>query len=802
MTYVLRSLFKTPGFTAIAILTLALGIGVNTAMFSVINTLLLSPAPYSHADRLVRIFRTSPQSQTWPHSMPDLDDLRRDAHSFESITAFQWWQFSLSAPGQPAKLLNGVLVTADFFTVLGVQPALGRAFTAEEQQPGRDEVIVLTDALWRSEYSADPAIVGRTIRVDGVNRTVIGVMPANFAYPLFWGKLGAIRPLVIAAQWQHERGNHWVNALGCLRPGVTLAQAGVEADTIAARLTKQYPDTNAGTGLRLLRIQDSALSSTGRNVSWLVLALSGFVLLIACANLANLQLARCSARMRDFAVRAALGASRGRLMRQLLVENVVLGLAGGSAGILIAVWLNDLLSRKADVDGLGFSLAWPVLVFAFLVSVLAGLLAGLIPAWLAARTDLNAALKSQARGSTGDRSRHRIRQSLIVAEIAFALILLAGAGFFIRGLQRFTHRDPGWQTSGLITGVLTLPSTLPTDHYTNDDVRRAFYDHLLERLQALPGVEHASLSSALPIFDYNSSRNFAIEGRPDAAPGHEPLTEYITASPDYFVTIGLPLIEGRAFTTEDRATTRPVVLINESLARTYWPHESAIGKRIGGTDPKDRGWMEVVGVVRDAGFVASFSTPDTRLQMYRPLTQEPWGYLSIALRSANPEALSEPMRRAVAALDPDLPIAHLRTIREAVDQGQHNFQTANLLLSGFAILGLLLAALGLYGVVSTLVVQRTSEFGIRFALGAQAGDVFRLVIGSSAWLAALGCAIGVAGSAGLLVLLSRLIPGLPGADPWLVVATVSLLLLVAFLACWLPARRASKIDPLVALRTE
>jgi predicted permease len=552
MKVVLRSLAKSPGFTAIALATLALGIGVNTAMFSVINTLMLSPAPYAHADRLVRIYRTSPQSQTWPHSMPDLDDLRRDDHSFESITAFQWWQFSLAQPGQPAQLLDGILATADLFSVLGVQPALGRAFTAAEEQPGRDEVVVLTDALWRSEFAAAPGIIGRTIRVDGVNRTVIGVMPANFAYPLFWGKLGAIRPLVIAAPWQHQRGNHWVNALAVLRPGVTLRQARAESDTIAARLVRQYPDTNAGTGLRVLPIQDSTMDSAGRSVSWLVLALSGFVLLIACANLANLQLARCSARMRDFAVRAALGASRGRLMRHLLVENVVLGIAGGAFGILLAVWLNDLVSRKADLDGFNFPLAWPVLLFALVVSIVAGLLAGLIPAWIAGRADLNTALKSQSRGSTGDRSRHRVRQALIVAEIAFALILLAGAGFFVRGLQRFAQRDPGWHTGGLITGVLTLPDTLPTDHYANDDYRRTFYSRLLERLQALPGVEHASLSSALPIFDYNSSRNFAVEGRADPPPGQEPLTELIAASPDYFATLGLPLLEGRAFTAADR----------------------------------------------------------------------------------------------------------------------------------------------------------------------------------------------------------------------------------------------------------
>jgi predicted permease len=801
----LRSLAKSPGFTAVALLTLALGIGVNTAMFSIVNAFLLRPAPYLNADRLVRVFRTSPQSKTWPHSTPDLDDVRAQNHVLDSLAAFQWWTFSLSAPGQPAERLRGIVVSAEFFGALGVQPALGRIFTAEEQQLGRDQVIVLTDALWRGRFAADPEIIGRTIRVDGANLTVIGVMPPSFAYPLLWGRLDAIRPLVFAADWQRDRATHWLSAIACLKPGVPLAQAQAEMDAIGARLVKQYPDTNAGTSLRVVPLQESTMDETGRRVSWLTLGLAAFVLLIACVNMANLQLARSAARVRDFAVRSALGASRFQIMRQLLAENILLAIVGGGIGVLLAVWFNDMLASRIDIAGeLGvpIPLDGRVLGFALVASFLAGLVSGIVPAWLASRADVNTALKSQSRGSTGDRSRHRLRHGLIVAEIAFALVLLAGAGFFIRGLQRFAARDPGWQTAGILSGTITLPNTLPNDRYVKAETRREFYDRLVERLTTLPGVEHASLSSALPIYAYNSSRNFSVEGRADPLPGQEPLADQVMVTRDFFNTIGLQLVAGRMFPETVRAGSPRVAIINETMARQFWPGESAVGKRVGGTNAKERDWTEIIGVVRDVGFVGNFGLPDTRFQMYRPLVQEPWGYLSVTLRSKNPESLAEPLRRAVAEIDPDLPVADLRTIRQAVDNAQRNFQIVNQLLTGFALLGLVLAAIGLYGVISNLVVQRTPEFGVRLALGAQPSDVLRLVLGKSAVLAALGSVIGLAGASALVFFLGRVVPGLPGGDPLVLAAVVGLLFVVSLAACWLPAWRATKVDPLTALRAE
>ncbi len=806
MRHALRSLAKSPGFTAIALLTLALGLGVNTAMFGFIKAFLLNPAPYPQADRLVRVFRTAPQSKTWPHSEPDLRDLRAGSRSFASLAAFQWWTFSIAAPGQPAERLRGVLASPEFFATLGLQPSLGRAFTAEETQPGRDQVVVLTDSCWRARFNADPAVIGRTLRIDGANLTVIGVMPAAFAYPLFWGKLEALRPLVISADWQHERGTHWLGAIGRLAPGVTLAQAQAEVDTLAAGLARDHADTNAGTGLSLVPLHESAMIDTGRNVTWMTFGLAGFVLLIACANLANLQLARSAARAREFAIRAALGASRTTLMRQLLTESLVLAGAGGTIGLLVAVWLNDLLGRSLDLGGSGggtsIPLDWTVLGFAFLASLAAGLATGLVPAWLAARADVNTALKAQSRGATGDRSRHRFRHAVIAAGIAFALVLLTGATFFIRGLQRFAARDPGWQTSGLLTGTITLPNNVPGDRYYPVETRRHFHARLLERLATLPGVEHASLSSALPLWAYNSSRNLAIEGRADPPVGQEPLADHVYVTSDFFATLGLQLVEGRLFPADLRADSPRVAVINESMARQFWPNASALGRRFGNPDPKEREWVEVIGVVRDAGFVSNFSVPDTRLQVYRPLVQEPWGYLQIALRARNPEALAEPLRRAVADLDPDLPVADLRTVREAIDQAQHNFYIANQLLGGFAALGLILAAVGLYGVISNLVVQRTSEFGVRLALGASPAQIRRLVLDQGLRLAGVGAALGLLGSFALTRVLAAALPGLPGQDALTLATNLALLFAIALLACWLPARRATRVDPITALRAE
>jgi len=460
--YAIRMLLKNPGFTAVAVLTLALGIGANTAMFSVLNVLLLRALPYPNSERLVRVFRTSPQSQTWPHSVANFFDHREQNSVFERMAAFSWWSFNLAEPGAPAERLRGIVATTDFFPTLGVAVALGRTFTAEEDQSGRNNVVVLSHSFWMRRFAGDTNIIGRTLRLDGESVTVIGVMPASFEHPLLWGILDACRPAAFTPEQRQNRGNNWLNALARLKPGVPLGQAQAEMSAIARRLAQAYPDNNAQDNVRLVPLRKSGLGDTDRHLTWLTMGLAGFVLLIACANLANLQLVRTASRARELAVRAALGAGRARLMRQLLTESLVVSLLGGALGLLLAFGGDAFIGRRmliANEPGLNLAPDAAVLIFALLCSVLTGIVFGTVPAWIASRSDVNNALKESSRGTTSSRSQHRLRHTLIIGEVALALVLLTGAGLFVRGLQRFTHRDPGWRVGGLLTGWLSLPGT-------------------------------------------------------------------------------------------------------------------------------------------------------------------------------------------------------------------------------------------------------------------------------------------------------------------------------------------------------
>ena len=797
-----RSLLKTPGFTLVALLTLALGIGVNTAMFTVVNTLLFQPAPYPESAQLVRVYRTNTQGEGWPHSLPDLRDLGTQGRTFASVTPYQWWSFSLAEAGQPAELLNGVVAGANLFQTLGLQPALGRGFTPEEQQAGRDTVVVLSDACWRRKFGADPGIIGRALRIGGESVTVIGVMPARADYPMFWGSIDIWRPLPLAQDWREKRDVPWLQAIARLNPGVTRAEAQAEAAGIAGRLALQFPATNAGKGVRLVPLVGSEVNDVHRRLVWLTLGLAGFVLLIACANLGNLQLARSAGRARDFAIRAALGASRPQLMRKLLLENLVLALAGGVLGLLAAQFGTSILAPHL-FDGKTatavFQLDWHVLGFALLTALLAGLFSGGIPAWLSSRTDLNRALRQQSRGATADRSSQRGRQLLIISQIAFCVVLLAGSAFFVRGLQRYLARSPGWQVDGLIKGTMTLTE----NHYPTEASRHVFHQRLLERVARLPGVDGVALAVSLPLRDYTTPLAFLPEGRETPPPGQEPFAYHNIVSADYFSLLGIPLLEGHAFSPADVPANAPhQVIINESIARKYWPDRSAVGQRVIGFDGATRLTWEVIGVVKDVALAGNVGAPATQFQIYHNMAQNPWGYFTVVARSHSPEALAEPLRRAVAEIDPDLPVVELRTAAQAVAGGQHDLRVANNLLAAFAALGLGLAALGLYGVISGLVAQRTQEFGIRLALGAQPHNVLQIVLGNGARLAGLGTVLGLALAAILLPTLAAAFPGLPALDVPTLAAAVGLLFLVTLFACWLPARRAIKVDPLVALRSE
>lgn len=785
----LRMLVKKPGFTLIAVFTMALGIGANTSMFTAVQATLLRELPYPDAVSLVRVYRTSPQSRSWPHSPANFLDQQAQNNVFERMAALNPRPFTLAEPGQPAERVRGLQASIELFPLLGIQPMLGRTFTVDEDRPGRDNVVILSHGFWLRRFAGDPNILGRLLRLDGEPVMVIGVMSAWFHDRRVGGAVDVWRPLVFTDTQRQKRDDNWLLSIARLKPGVSLTQAQAEMDSLATKLGQAYPESNSEVGLRLVPLAESG-NENGRRVIWLTMSLAGFVLLIACANLSNLQLARMTMRAREFAIRSALGARRGRLLRQLLTESLLLAVLGGLLGLLLAKWGNELLSRQIfndDEIGMALRLNLKVLGFAFAASTLAGLVFGLVPAWLASRTDVNSVLKQGSRGTTGDRSQHRLRHALVVAEVALALVLLAGAGLVVRGLQRFTVRDPGWQADGLTLGYLSLPDS----KYGSSDSRRAFAERLQEKLSALPGSERVALAFSLPVEDFSVTESFAIAGQPEPPRGHEPLRFINRVTPGYFDTLGMKLVTGRDFTAADTSNRPPITIINETMARTFWPGESPIGKRIGNE--------EIVGVVSDVRFPANLDEPDTRFQTYRPFAQEPQHGLAIALRG---NITAETLRQVVAEMDSDQSINELGSARAAIARRLDNYAVLGWLLSSFAVLGLLLAALGLYGVIAGFVSQRINEIGVRMALGAQPRDVLWLVVGKGLRLTLFGVGLGFIGAFVLARLLVAIAPGLESNDPLAIVFAAGLLTAVAALACWIPARRAARVDPMIALRHE
>jgi putative ABC transport system permease protein len=801
MKHALRQLAKSPGFTAVALLTLALGIGVNTSMFSVLYALLFH-TPYTDDSRLVRVYRTAPQSQRWPHSVANYLDHRTQSNSFERVAAISWTTFNLAEAGQPAERIRGQNVSADYFPLLGVEPEIGRTFTAEEDAPGKNGVIVLSHRTWMQRFGGERSAIGRQLRINAEPVTIIGVMPERFDVSHLWGPVEAWRPIAFSDRSRQSRDNNYLAEIARLKPGVTLEQAQAEMTALAARLAAAYPATNAQSSLRLVPLGRSGQDASGEQITWLIGALAGFVLLIACANLANLQFARHAARAREQAIRAALGASRWRLIRCVLTESVLLSLAGGALGLLVALWCNDILRSRfaaSGMPGLAIFVDWRALAFTFSAALVTGIAFGALPAWFSSRPDLQDALKAGARGSTASRSQHRLRHALIVGEVALALTLLAGAGFFLRGLDRFLQRDPGWRIDGLVTGYVGLRGK----NYTTDDQRRLFTDRLLEKMAALPGVESVAVGSSLPTWGFTSSNNFVVEGQPQPAAGRAPLSSIAAVSPDYFSTIGLRLMRGRLFDVTDLPDKPAPVIINETLARTLFPGEDPIGRRVGDSGPYMANPRVIVGIVSDAGAAGNFGNADSTFQMYRPLAQTPLNSLALAVRSSQaPEIIARDLRRVVTEIDADQPVYEVGPVRAEVARELAGMRLAGYSLAFFALLGVLLAAVGIYGVISGFVVQRTTEIGIRLALGAQLRDILTLVLGTGLRLALLGIVLGLGGAYGVARLLRSIAPGLPPADLGTSAAITIGLLAIATFACWLPARRATRVDPMTALRSE
>lgn len=803
LRHAVRTLTKTPGFAIVALLTLALGIGVNTSMFTVVNTLLLQQLPFTDSEQLVRVYRTAPQSQSWPHSARNFLDLQAQTRAFSAMAAYRYGSTNYAAPGQPAERLRSLQVTAGFFPLLGADAALGRTFAAEENRFGGPAAVVLSHECWETRFAGDASVIGRSIRIDGAPATIVGVLPAGFVPRLLWGPIDVFRPLAFSSEQEQNRGNNFLTAIGRLAPGASLAQAQAEMSGLAARLAADHPDTNANNGIRLVPLARSTGNEVSRHASLLVLGLAGFVLLIACANLANLQISRTAGRAREHAIRLALGASRGRVMRGLLAESLLLGLAGGALGLLLAVWCNDLLGRHLSMPGvpqLELPLDLRVFGFALVIACLAAFGSGLAPAWFAARSGVNDTLKLGSRGVVGGRAHHRLRHALIIGEVALALALLAGAGIFIRGLQRFNASDPGWRPDDLLTAAINLPA----NKYPDEPSRRAFFNRLDEALATSPLIEQAAVASSLPVTHYGSSTGYpGIDGRAAFKPGTEPLANLVFVNPGFFETLGIRLVQGRLFNADDRADHPEVIIINETMARALFPGENPIGRRIGDPDPDAPAWYEIVGVVANVSAPAELTPPDTLFQTYLPLAQQSFSFAELAVRGRVPaDQLTSELRRIVAAIDPDQPIYNPITARADIARTLSNLTVISRLLGGFALLGLALAALGIYGVLASFVVQRTQEIGVRLALGAQWRDILQLVLGRGLRLAFFGTALGLLGAFAIARLLGSLMPALGAPEPLTLVAVVGSLLAVAAFACWLPARRAARVDPMEALRSE
>ncbi len=801
MRYAFRQLIKNPRFAAVAMLTLALGIGVNTTTFSLVYALLYRLPPYPDPQRLVDVYATDGRDIRLSQSPANIHDELAAFTVFEHATPFNFVTSNLARSGEPAYRVSGLQVGGDFFAITEVAPLLGRTLTPADDRPGHNGVVVVSEQFWREKMGANPAAVGTVLRLDAKPVTVVGVMPASFQDMLAWGPVETWQPLGYDS-WA-DRTNTWLDIIARVKPDVSTAQVKAQLDTVAARLAHDFPDTNAGHGLNAVGYIENR-SMGMKAMTWVIMGLMLSVLLIACVNLANLQLARTGTRVREFAVRIALGASSGQLIGQLLAESVLLSVAGGAFGLLVAAWGNRLIGSRlqinADTPGFDLPLAYPVLGFTFAASVITGILFGLMPALIAARTNVSTALKQGGRGSSGDRAKHRMRQALVVAELALALALLAGAGFFIRGVQRLNGRQTGWPTARLVTGQFVLP----WNSYTNDDQMRSAVARMETELAAIPGADHAAISIGLPIFGFSGRFGFLVDGQPPPPKGQEPRLFSERVTPDFFSTTGIPLIAGRGFTAQDRDHATQVVIINRAMAQQLWPHGDALGHRIGIlADPKKPDWREIVGIVGDVTFVRNWNSEAPPLQTYHPLAQDPDHYLTFTLHAAGAAAsIAEDARRAITRVDPDVAVFGLMTVDELIARSGSDMVLVEQLLSIAALLGLFLALVGIYGVVAHLAVQRTHEIGIRMAIGAQRSSILWLILRNGAVLAAVGTSLGVLLAFGLVRVLSLAMPRIHGQDPVLVAVLAVLLAGATLLACWLPARRATRIDPLVALREE
>ena len=799
--YTMRSLTAQPLFYTVVILTLALGVGANAAIFTVVNAVLLRPLPYPDPDRLMMVWTYNPRQgfDKDVATYPNFEDWRRGSQSFERMSAYFGASVTLTGSGDPVQI-RGARVTHEFFDTMQVRPALGRALVPENGRAGGERVVLLSHGLWTRRFGADPATVGRQIALNGLSHEVLGVMPASFAQPSdaeFW------LPLAPVGQFESlftARGAYWATIIGRLKPGVTRAAAQAEMDGIAMRLEKEYP-SNAGVGIRLVPLHEEIVGDVKRPLLILLGAVC-FVLLIACANVANLLLTRAASRTRELAIRTALGAGRGRLSRQLLTESLVLGLLGGIAGLALAAWATGLLRSLAPPDLprlTDVAIDARVLLYTAGAAFLTSVLFGIVPAFHATRREVGAALKEGGRTGT-DRRSGRLRTVLAIAELAIALVLLVGASLLIRSFLALSHEDPGFAREG----VLTLRLQLPAAKYREPARVAAFHEQLIERLGALPGVESSAAGSTLLLSRLPNSAGINIEGRPPLPSDVVNLpVPYDSVSPEFFTTLQIPLRRGRFFSRADGPESQEVAIVNEAFVRRFFPGEDPLGKRVtfGTPGRPDTQWQTIVGVVADTKR-GGFGRPPWA-EVYFPMRQAPDPRVLVLLRTGgDPLALAAAAQAAVWSIDRDQAISGIRTVRELLAQQEANRWFTTLLLGLFASVALVLALIGIYGVIAYSTAQRTQEIGIRLALGADRRSVLRLVLAGGLRIALAGLALGLAGALALTRVLSSLLYGVGARDPLTFVVVPAVLLLVALAACWMPARRAMRVDPLTALRAE
>lgn len=797
LKYALRQLAKSPAFTGVSVVMLALGIGMSTSTFSVTNGFLLSSMPFPESGRLVRIFGTSSQSQMMEHSPGNFLDIRAASlPSLSGIVGFVPHNTNVAELGQPPEQTYSISVTANFLTTLGIQPALGRGFAPDEDQPGKGSVVILTDAYWRRRFAGDPGIIGRTLRFGVGNVTVIGVLPPVFDKTLIWYGCGILNPLTVYSQWAPQRKDKWVSVFARLAPGAALASAQAELATLAARMDHDYPADNAIDGLRATGLASSFVDAGNRKLSWLVVGMALLVLVIACSNLASVQLARAFGRSHEFAVRSALGAGRMDLMGPLLVESVVITAAGAGAGLVLAHWANHLVAHyftgnfEIAIDG-------RVLLFASFASLVTALTFGFAPAWLASRVSMGDALKEGSRGSTSSRFQRRLKLTLIVGQLAFAVVLVSAALSFALGVRNFLNRDMGWRKEGLVTGIVHIPYSIFREDAKKPVIVRALQDCLTR----ITGVSQASLASGVPLYGYPDTKKVVAEGGAPFPTGREPVAFITGVDAGYFSTLGISLKQGAVLPEHVKEGGPRVVVVNEAMARRFWPGQSAVGKRVRFTDKE--GWYGVIGVVGDVSMASNFDAPATGLQVYWGLQEEGGIWYNFVLKSPLPaETLVQPIRKGVAAINSDLMVESVAGVPELLKSMLAGNILMIITLGSFALVGLLIAIVGLYGVVSQLTLQRTREIGIRMALGADDSAVVRMILAQGAVLLACGVAVGLLGALGVGAIYRQTMPGLHLPSLGLHAAITALLCAAGFAACYLPARRAGRTDPVAALRAD